>query len=767
MRTSFLTLAGLLTVLLLAGPARAQSRLYVDAGAPPAGDGLSWSTAFRDLQDALTAAMANPNVAELWVAQGTYEPDHGTGQTSQSFALRSDFALFGGFAGNETSFDQRDALAHPSILSGDLSGDDAPGFGNRADNSTRVIVAIGVTNAILDGFEVRGGNAASATDFGGAGGGGLLCSSAQVRVANCTFHDNDGSGIAAVQSSDLVLFACTILANRGVRGGGVFHNLGRLTATDTEFLGNQTTAQEGGGLRSREGRLFLRRCSFTNNQSVNRGGGLSVALPNEDTLSADLSNCVFEHNTAVNDGGGVHGFASNVGRAQFRKCRFRSNTGAGGGGLLWHSNSDVAATLTLTDCSFEDNLSVTGAGIAPGRGGGVFATGVRPDFVRCSFTENRAFNGGGAFLERSARARIYLCSFRSNSATTGEGGGALMESDALEVVSCLFASNVAVGSGSGLLAGPCPPPTPPRIVSSTFVNNRSSAGVGAGLSSCSTASVVANCIMWGNRVGGQGGQATQVVGPTALQSCCVEDLVAIGGVDNFAQDPMFFDPLGADDQPDTLDDDWSLRVGSPCIDRGNASVFVADSLDLDGDTNLLEAVPWDLAGNSRRINDPNAADNGIGANPQVDLGSYESQGCIVTSFCATSPNGVGPGAVLDATGSTSVAANDFTLMARAVPPGKFGVFFYGSERCSVPFGNGLRCVDGGSTGLARLIPAEAASGAGTIDRPLDFTLPPAGGGANQITSATTWHFQLWYRDPAGPGGTGVNLSDALSATFCP
>ena len=28
------------------------------------------------------------------------------------------------------------------------------------------------------------------------------------------------------------------------------------------------------------------------------------------------------------------------------------------------------------------------------------------------------------------------------------------------------------------------------------------------------------------------------------------------------------------------------------------------------------------------------------------------------------------------------------------------------------------------------------------------------------------YYQFWYRDPAG-GGAGFNLSDGLSATFCP
>jgi len=33
-----------------------------------------------------------------------------------------------------------------------------------------------------------------------------------------------------------------------------------------------------------------------------------------------------------------------------------------------------------------------------------------------------------------------------------------------------------------------------------------------------------------------------------------------------------------------------------------------------------------------------------------------------------------------------------------------------------------------------------------------------------IVGGSNWNFQYWYRDVAG-GGSGVNLSDGLNATF--
>ena len=54
-------------------------RMHVDPGAPAGGDVLSWETAYTDLASAIQDAKArsissNPedDVAEIWVAAGTY-----------------------------------------------------------------------------------------------------------------------------------------------------------------------------------------------------------------------------------------------------------------------------------------------------------------------------------------------------------------------------------------------------------------------------------------------------------------------------------------------------------------------------------------------------------------------------------------------------------------------------------------------------------------------------------------------------------------------
>lgn len=134
--------------------------------------------------------------------------------------------------------------------------------------------------------------------------------------------------------------------------------------------------------------------------------------------------------------------------------------------------------------------------------------------------------------------------------------------------------------------------------------------------------------------------------------------------------------------------------------------------------------------------------------------------CGWTNYCVTSPNSVGSGALISASGSTSVALNSLVLKASGCPPNKSCLFFYGpNATAGVPFQNGFLCVSGGFYRL----PVTNTGPSGAPQTALDITNPPSIGG--QITAGSTWRFQLWYRDPIAPPA-GVNLSDALAATFC-
>lgn len=138
-------------------------------------------------------------------------------------------------------------------------------------------------------------------------------------------------------------------------------------------------------------------------------------------------------------------------------------------------------------------------------------------------------------------------------------------------------------------------------------------------------------------------------------------------------------------------------------------------------------------------------------------------GCpLPRSYCAAGPNSVHPtGSFLSHQGSASVAANDFALVAVHLPLDQAALLFCGPTRVGFPFGDGFRCVGAPAW---RLVAADTGP-AGVFVCELDLTAPRGWGGS--FSEGSTWYFQLRYADPAGPGGSGFNLSDGLEVRICP
>ena len=81
--------------------------------------------------------------------------------------------------------------------------------------------------------------------------------------------------------------------------------------------------------------------------------------------------------------------------------------------------------------------------------------------------------------------------------------------------------------------------------------------------------------------------------------------------------------------------DYRLSAGSPCIDAGDNMGVPLDVFDLDEDGDTQEPLPFDFAGLSRFVDDPETEDTGrCGLRcdlPIVDMGAFEFQavgGCL-------------------------------------------------------------------------------------------------------------------------------------------
>jgi hypothetical protein len=250
--------------------------LYVDCDAAPGGDGRSWKTALDHLPGALAMARLSRGVwQEIWVAEGTYAPGAGANSQNSSFDLVDGVALYGGFKGTETARSQRDPLLHPTILSGDLQGDDRPGYANTADNAYHVVRAQDVGAAtILDGFTIQGGYTTTLYGEYTSAGAGLFFRHASPVVRNCTIQGNramEGAGAFCYDLSYPVFEACRFE-----------HNL-----IDVPITG-------GAGMTNRTSSPLVLNCTFVGNLCIGAGG----AMCNWD-CSPVILNCTFCWNTAT------------------------------------------------------------------------------------------------------------------------------------------------------------------------------------------------------------------------------------------------------------------------------------------------------------------------------------------------------------------------------------------------------------------------------------------------------------------------------------
>ncbi|MHC4572904.1 MAG: hypothetical protein ACYS76_02035 [Planctomycetota bacterium] len=231
--------------------------IYVDVSASGSNNGTSWANAYLYLQDALAMAGGGD---DIWVAAGTYYPDAntavpgGSNDRTATFQLIDGVAIYGGFAGSETSLEERYWMTNETILSGDINVPDV-----NTDNSYHVVA--GLDNATIDGFTIAAGNA----NGGGLhnAGAGMFNGFSSPTVTNCTFSGNSanfGGGMYNWGSSPTVT-NCTFSGNDAVQtGGGMDNNIGSPTVTNCTFSGN--SAAIGGGMYNSTSSPTVTNCIF-------------------------------------------------------------------------------------------------------------------------------------------------------------------------------------------------------------------------------------------------------------------------------------------------------------------------------------------------------------------------------------------------------------------------------------------------------------------------------------------------------------------------
>jgi hypothetical protein len=321
--------------------------IYVDDDAFFSGDGSSWQTAFKYLQDALTVVQSGD---EIRVAQGVYKPAPGYtpppppgGSSSDqaapavidreaTFQLINGVAIYGGYAGvGQPDPDDRDIDTYKTILSGNIG---MPG--DKWDNSYHVVNGSSCDEtAVLDGFTITAGNAnGSHPNNYGAG---MYNYRGSPMLTNCMFSWNSATWGGGMQNSNSspTLNNCTFSNNSAVnRGGGMFNwENSSPTLINCTFCGN--SADLGGGMQNWHSSPMLTNCILSGNLAEDRGGGMENIRSN-----LTLTNCTFTGNSVRGYGCGVFNLHSS---STFTNCTFSRNTARRSGGIY---NYDSGSTLT-------------------------------------------------------------------------------------------------------------------------------------------------------------------------------------------------------------------------------------------------------------------------------------------------------------------------------------------------------------------------------------------------------------------------------------
>ena len=389
------------------------------------GDGSSWSNASSDLQAMIDASSSGD---EVWVAKGTYRPTKlikTSKNRSYAFILKEGVSLYGGFAGDETSRDDRTATemigncysTNETILSAD---DDVPDVWTRIE---------GAGSMVRQEWKITGheGNynhvLYSATPFAER----TTIEGFTLKGANANEQKVKACGGALYASGNVALLNCNITEHYAYTGAE--------TMTSTwPFLGGAVAILKG------DGKALVKNCAFSKSM---------ISMPNGVAAGAGvyIEQGTVEHSTfdgciALDQGGAISAIGSTV-----RACEITNSYAASGGAIY-------AEDATLQYNEVYDCKSM--------RGGAIYASAstIENNILYNCFADDPIYTdptmanrGGGAVwtlgTSKLVGNLIYNC-------TGFKGGGVVMTADgtfAHNTIAQCVANNAAETTPDLLPAG--------------------------------------------------------------------------------------------------------------------------------------------------------------------------------------------------------------------------------------------------------------------------------------------------------------------------
>lgn len=249
-------------------------------------------------------------------------------------------------------------------------------------------------------------------------------------------------------------------ADSQVYGGAILMNVNStLEARTVTFRGNTISGTAGtvggGAIYISAGRAYFADCTFDSNSAgstgnVCSGGAIYVSAV---AVHIHCQRCTFRLNTAsaaVTCGGG----AVVIQNGLFEGCVFTENSLTGGTNRKGGAALVGGGTGTFQGCAFTGNSVGTTATTCVG--GAFYAnTSYYIRLADCTFEQNTAYYGGGAYFlgtaQRQFYGRVVRCEFGNNIVhASGRGGALYAQYFSLAVEDCAF-KNHAVGGAAGVM----------------------------------------------------------------------------------------------------------------------------------------------------------------------------------------------------------------------------------------------------------------------------------------------------------------------------
>ncbi|GMW00927.1 MAG: hypothetical protein AMXMBFR84_20640 [Candidatus Hydrogenedentota bacterium] len=328
--------------------------VYVNANTAAtkfAQDGLTWPTAFAEIQAGIDAAAAAGG-GEVWVAKGTYAESRSS-DPDGSLVMKPGVHVYGGFIGLELVRHTEGCDYKETIIDGSngRAGLVTPPV---APNAYHVIK--GADNATLDGFYITGGDGTAAAGTSNMGAG-MYNDSVSPTINNCAFYSNFagfGGGMYNLNANP-VITKCRFENNVGLAIAGAIYNDASAPDISRSLFINNVGITMGGAMSNLNGSApVVTSCQFLLNQAAALGGAMFNG-----TSTVTLTNCVFAYGIAYSAAGGVYNAASSV---DILNCVFYANYVAGTGGAIVDDGTDtrIVNTIFRSNEATASDVDITG-----------------------------------------------------------------------------------------------------------------------------------------------------------------------------------------------------------------------------------------------------------------------------------------------------------------------------------------------------------------------------------------------------------------------